>query len=177
MPSIEEIFLATASKNRQEDIEIIPETTPHKEADSETNEKTSATPYRYEDLAKRRAALESEAGKFDLDIVNIGTLLRQPQGQFIAAFGLDARQVLSDAFQIYYEEGKKTHKNSHAFADWIPREVIQPPDKLGELLSKLDRIAGTSPSTQQLIEKAKVAVRDRMESLSVSPQKNKTPGP
>ena len=169
MPSIEEIFLATASKSRQENIEITPEitpeTTPHKETDSETDEKTSATPYRYEDLAKHRAVLELPAVQFDLDIANIGTLLRQPQGQFRAAFGLDATQVLSDAFQIYYEEGKKTHKDSFAFADWIPRKIIQTPDKLGELLSNLDRIAGTSEATQQLIEKAKVAVRDRMESL------------
>ena len=177
IPSAEEIVLAAASQSHHEEIEIIPETTPHNEADGETNEKTSAPPYRYEDLVQRRAALESDASKFDLDIVNIGTLLRQPQGQIRADFGLDATQVLSDAFQIYYEDGKKTHKNSHAFADWAPREIIQTHDHLGELLSKLGRIKGTSLSTQDLIDKAKVAVRARTESLSVSPQKNKTPGP
>lgn len=120
---------------------------------------------KYARLDRNRAFVESSAFRFDLDIAEIGTLLRQPVGQFRAPFGLNAIASLSDAFQIYYEEGKKTHENSFSYPDWNFRQISQSPETLKNLLSDLEKIQGTNDQTQKLIEKAKASLQERIDSL------------
>ena len=77
-------------------------------------------------------------------------------------------EILSDAFQIYYDEGKKTHQTSFSHPGWAFRAIPNTSQYLGDLLTHLEKIRGTSDQAKQLIEKAKVALQKRIASLQSS---------
>ena len=53
-------------------------------------------------------------------------------------------EILSDAFQIYYDEGKKTHQTSFSYPGWAFRAIPNTSQYLGDLLTHLEKIRGTN---------------------------------
>lgn len=164
MPSVEEIVLNTPSPNYYQE-DIAQNTTPRRNEHSDPSGTTVTSHDEYAELGRRRALIESDAGQFDFDIQNIPTLLQQPRENLLSPQDLEPTEILSDAFQIYFEEGKKAHQTSFSDRGWTFREIPQTSQYLGDLLTNLEKIQGTNDKAQQLIEKAKVALQKRIASL------------
>jgi hypothetical protein len=168
MPSVEEIVLNTPRPNYYQE-DIAQNTTPRQNEHSDPSGTTVTSHDEYAELDRRRALIESDAGIFDFDIQNIPTLLQQPLGNLRSPQDLEPTEILSDAFQIYFEEGKKVHKEkSFSVPGWEFQEIPNTSQHLGDLLTKLEKIQGTNDTAQQLIEKAKVALQKRIASLQSS---------
>ena len=117
---------------------------------------------KYAKLHRDRAYMATSDYQFARDIENIGTLLLQPSGQFIAPRDLNETKILRDAFQIYYEEGIKAYPNSFAHRLWTPTKASFSLEDLSTLLTNLEKISSWNTNTQELIEKAKVTLRARI---------------
>lgn len=113
-------------------------------------------------LDQRHQFIDSSEGRFMIDIANMGSRVDKPHNHFRAPPGLDLQKTLTEAFQIYYEEGKRDHVDSFATTHWECPKTAQSSEDLNSLRSKLKQIAVKSIDDQALLKKADRAIECRI---------------
>jgi hypothetical protein len=126
---------------------------------------------RYAELDQRRNFIDSNEGRFMLDIVSMGTCIEKPQQHFRALPGLDLQKTLANAFQIYYEEGKLIHEESFATPGWGYEPTAQSTTDLKNLKANLGTISAQRENEQALIQKAIGAIEGRIDRITKSGEK------
>ena len=125
------------------------------------------------DLNRRHEFIESDEGRFMIDITNMGSCTDNPQQYFRASPGLDLQKAVTDAFQIYYEEGKRIHEDSVATPGWGYAPTAQSLTDLENLKATLEKISPKRETEQTLIQKAKGAIEGRIDRITEEQQKQK----
>lgn len=132
---------------------------------------SSAPEASYAELDQRRDFIDSNEGRFMLDIVSMGTCIEKPQQHFRALPGLDLQKTLANAFQIYYEEGKLIHEESFATPGWGFEPTAQSTTDLKNLKANLGTISAQRENEQALIQKAIGAIEVRVDRIIRSGEK------
>lgn len=114
------------------------------------------------ELDRRHEFIDSSEGRFMIDITNMGSCFDNPPMHFRAKPGLDLQKTLTDAFQIYYEEGMLVHKNSIATPFWESQTTAQSLEDLKSLSATLQQITPRSDADQALLQKANRSIVGRI---------------
>jgi len=125
------------------------------------------------ELNRRHEFIESNEGRFMIDIMNMGSCIDNPPEYFRALPGLDLQKAVTDAFQIYYEEGKRIHEDSVATPGWGYAPTAQSLTDLENLKATLEKISPKRETEQTLIQKAKGAIEGRIDRITEEQQKQK----
>lgn len=139
---------------------------------------TEAPPDHSDMIGARTQFIRSPAGRFQLDVVDMATLIENAQGRSRTALPGSPAETLIHAFQIYFEEeGKIVDPDNLVSPDWRQRKTAHAPEDLKTLSENLQKIPANNPRDRDLIQKAIVTIQRRIDGLSSNPEKNKTPGP
>jgi hypothetical protein len=114
------------------------------------------------ELNRRHEFIDSNEGRFMIDITNMGSCVESPRKHFRAKTGLDLQKTLTDAFQIYYEEGMFVNKNSIATPFWESKTTAQSLDDLKSLSATLQQITPLSDADRALLQKANRSIVGRI---------------
>jgi hypothetical protein len=114
------------------------------------------------ELNRRHEFIDSSEGQFMIDITNMGSCFHNTPMHFRAKAGLDLQKILTDAFQIYYEEGMLVHKNSFATFFWESQTTAQSLEDLKSLSATLQQITPQSDADRALLQKANRSVVGRI---------------
>ena len=125
------------------------------------------------ELNRRHEFIESNEGRFMINITNMGSCIDNPPKYFRALPGLDLQKAVTDAFQIYYEEGKRIHEDSVATPGWGYAPTAQSLTDLENLKATLEKISPKRETEQTLIQKAKGAIEGRIDRITEEQQKQK----
>jgi hypothetical protein len=125
----------------------------------------------YAELDQRRNFIDSNEGRFIIDIANMGSCIDKPQQHFRSLPGLDLQKTLAHAFQIYYEEGKRIHEDSFATPGWGHEATAQSPEDLDRLKADLNKINAPQPFGKEVLQKAAGAIEGRISRLNEERQK------
>jgi len=123
------------------------------------------------ELNRRREFIESNEGRFMIDIANMGSCIDNPLQHFRSSPGLDLQKTLAHAFMIYYEEGKRVHEESFAMPGWGHDPTTQSSGNLESLKANLEKISARRNDEQKLLEKAVDAIEGRIIRLHEERQK------
>ncbi len=130
---------------------------------------------RYVELDQRRSFIESNEGRFMIDITNMGSYVDNPQVYCRPSPQLDLPKTLAHAFQIYYEEGKLVHEDSFATPGWGYDATAQSPKDLESLKANLKKISPWQNDGQELLQKAVGAIEGRIKRLSEEGETGRNP--
>ncbi len=124
----------------------------------------SATPEA--ELNRRHEFIESNEGRFMLDITNMGSCIDNSLQYFRTVPGIDLQKTLTGAFQIYYEEGKLVHEDSFATPGWGHEATAKSPEDLESLKANLKKINARRNDEQELLQRAVDAIEVRINRLN-----------
>ena len=127
------------------------------------------------ELNRRHEFIESNEGRFMIDIANMGSCIDKPEQYFRSVHGLDLQKILTAAFQIYYEEGKRVHEDSFATPGWGHDPTTQSSENLESLKANLEKISTWRNDEKKLLEKAVDAIDGRIIRLNEERQKARNP--
>ncbi len=131
-----------------------------------------------EQVAASARFIKSSAGRLQIDLVDMATLIDNNQSHARIASPGSAADTLIHAFQIYYEEeGKQADPEKLVSPDWRARQTATSPEALTTLSDNLKRVPTGNQRDRDLIQKALASIQTRIEYISRTPQKNKTLGP
>ncbi|CAM8637198.1 hypothetical protein MCEGEM3_02198 [Oxalobacteraceae bacterium] len=129
----------------------------------------------YAELDQRREFIDSNPGRFMLDITNMGSCIDKPQQHFLSSPGLDLQKTLAHAFQIYYEEGQPIDEDSFATPSWGHEATTKSPEDLESLKANLKKINTRGTDARALLQKAVGAIEVRISRLNEERQKGRNP--
>jgi hypothetical protein len=127
------------------------------------------------ELNRRHEFIESNEGRFMLDITNMGSCIDNSLQYFRTVPGIDLQKTLTAAFQIYYEEGKLVHEDSFATPGWGHEATAKSPEDLESLKANLEKINARRNDGQELLQKAVGAIEMRISRLNEDRAKGRNP--
>ena len=139
------------------------------------NEITTVSNNHENELNRRHEFIESNEGRFMIDITNMGSCIDNPLQHFRSSPGLDLQKTLAHAFMIYYEEGKRIHEDSFATPGWGHEATAESSENLQSLKANLEKIQAQRPDGHKLLEKAVGALEGRIIRLNEERQKARNP--
>lgn len=139
------------------------------------NEHTDVPANAETELNRRHELIESNEGRFMMDIANMSLCIGRPEKHFRSVQGLDLQKILTAAFQIYYEEGKRVHEDSFATPGWGHDPTTQSSENLESLKANLEKISTWGNDEKKLLEKAVDAIDGRIIRLNEERQKARNP--
>ena len=113
-----------------------------------------------------RRFVESNEGRFMFDIANMGTCLDNLKSNFRIPPNLDPGKILTSAFQIYFEEGKRIYRESFAMPNWGSPATFHSLEDLDKLTADLRKILPAYSETDKaLLNKAIQAIQGRSDRI------------